>query len=253
MLAASGHGTGDSRQRALSGVQFLIDRQCDGIILTTNSLRDTDIVELRRRQPRMVVVNRDVKGSKTHCFTVDHKHAGRLAAQALLANGHREIAVISGLQNAPDNRQRLRGFLDELADAGIARTQVTIADADFTAQGGWRATELLLQRGSRFTGLFCCNDQMAMAAMSCLHAAGKSVPGDVSVVGYDDADIAPFLSPRLTTVHIAIASMGQHACRMMLNLSYGTDLPVAYEFPAKLVMRESLGPARKQARTKTGG
>ncbi len=245
MLATSGDADEPPRERALSGVQSLVDRQCDGIILSTNSLRDADILELKRRQPRLVLVNRDLKGSKAHCFTVDHKLGGRLAARALLEHGHRKIAVISGLQNAADNRQRLRGFLDELEEAGIDRAHVTIADADFTAQGGWRATELLLQRGPRVTALFCCNDQMAMGAMSCLQASGKSVPGDVSVVGYDDADIAPFLSPRLTTVHIAITTMGRNASRMLLNLAYGTSLPVEHEFPPTLVVRESLGRARK--------
>ncbi len=208
-----------------------------------DALKDADCIELKNKYPRLTVVNREVKGMRPPCFSVDHFEAGKLAARAFLAQGHRKIAVISGLQTAPDNRERLQNFIDELTRAGIARDDVTIANADFTAAGGWVAAEALLQQKVDFTALFCCNDQLAMAAMSCLQAAGKTVPGDVSVIGYDDADIASFLSPRLTTVHIAIGRMGMNACRLLMNMCYATELDVSREFSPELMMRESLGPA----------
>ncbi|MCW7537926.1 LacI family DNA-binding transcriptional regulator [Aquabacterium sp. A7-Y] len=243
MVAANGCGHEDARQQALDGLQFLIERECDAIVVTSNALRDADYTELHGRYPRVAVVNRKVRGMGDHCFTVDHKRGGVLAAQALLAQGHRAIAVISGPHSAPDNRQRLAGFHEELARHGIASEQVATEDADFTAASGWAATERLIQRGARFTGLFCANDQMAMAAMSCLQASGRSVPGQVSVVGYDDAEIASFLSPRLSSVRIAIGDMALNACRLLLNLSYGSELPVTYRFEPELQLRESIGPA----------
>ncbi|WKB53164.1 LacI family DNA-binding transcriptional regulator [Eleftheria terrae] len=243
MVAANGCGDKDSRQQALDGVAFLIDRECDGILVTSNALRDADYAELQARHPRIAIVNRKVKGMAQQCFTLDHRQAGALAAGALLAHGHRQLAVVSGPQTAPDNRQRLLGFFDELARHGIAREEVAVAGGDFTAAGGWQATRRLLDQGARFTGLFCANDQMAMAALSCLQLAGKSVPRDVSVVGYDDAEIASFLSPRLSSVRIAIADMALNACRLLLNLSYGTELPVTYQFEPVMQLRESVGPA----------
>jgi LacI family transcriptional regulator len=177
---------------------------------------------------------------KSHCFSVDHRIGGQLAAQALLARNHKHIAVISGPQEASDNRRRLQGFFEELNKCDITREQVPIIDADFTATGGWNAAEQLLTRRVRFTGLFCANDQMAMGAISFLQAAGKSVPGDISVVGYDDVDIAAYLSPRLTSVHIGIGEMGMNACRLLLNLCYQTELPVSYDFTPALTMRESV-------------
>ncbi|AKJ29643.1 LacI family DNA-binding transcriptional regulator [Caldimonas brevitalea] len=246
MVAANGCGHEDARQQALDGARFLIDRECDGLIVSSNALRDADFVDLQQRQPRIAVVNRQVKGFKSTSFSVDHRLGGRLAAQALLGQGHRHIAIIQGPQSAPDNRQRVQAFLDEVGRHGVARDRVAIEDGDFTAHSGWQATERLLGRGERFTGLFCANDQMAMAAMSCLQSAGRVVPRDVSVVGYDDADIAAFLSPRLTTVRIAIGDMALNACRMIINLCYRTELPVSQQFMPELVVRESLGPAPRR-------
>ncbi|HEX3141699.1 MAG TPA: LacI family DNA-binding transcriptional regulator [Rhizobacter sp.] len=240
MVAANGCGHEDVRQQALDGVQLLIDRECDGMILTTNALRDADFAQIRQRFPNLAVVNREVRGMKALCFSVDHRLAGQLAAQALVSNGHKRIAVISGPQEAGDNRQRLQGFFEVLEKRGITREQVTLIEANFAASGGWEAASRLLGRGTRFTGLFCANDQMAMGAMSRLHAAGVAVPGDVSVVGYDDAEVATYLAPRLTSVHIAIDDMGLNACRLLLNQCYQSELAVSHAFQPTLVMRESV-------------
>ena len=90
------------------------------------------------------------------------------------------------------------------------------------------------------TALFCANDQMAMGALSCLQNAGVSVPGEVSVLGYDDTDVAAFLSPRLTSVHIPVADMGLNACRMLMNACYGMSLKVSREFEPVVSLRESV-------------
>lgn len=251
MVAANGAGHGDAREQAVDGVEFLIGRECDGIIVTSNALREADLTVLRRRQPKIAVVNRDIKGMKAQCFTVDHRLAGRLVGEALLAKGHRQIAVISGLTDAADNRQRIQGFFDALAQAGIDPRSVPVATADFTAAGGARATDELLAQGARFTVLFCANDLMGIAAMTQLQRAGLSVPSQVSVVGYDDEDLSAYVYPRLTTLHIPIGDMGLNACRLLMNQCYGMSLPVSRDFAPALVMRDSLvaAPAATAARS----
>lgn len=240
MVAANGCGDESERQQALDGTRFLIDRECDGIVVIGNGLRDADFLQLRDGFGRLAVVNRDVKGMKAHCFTVDHRAAGRLAAQALIDHGHRRLAVISGPAGAGDNRQRLEGFFERLAEHGIAADTVAVEPGDFTAQGGWDGAERLLRLTPAPTALFCANDQMAMGALSCLQHAGMAVPGRWSVLGYDDVDVAAFLSPRLTSVHIPLADMGLNACRMLLNDCYGLQLPLSRDFAPKLVLRDSL-------------
>jgi LacI family transcriptional regulator len=240
MVAVNGVGDDPPRQQALSSTDYLLERDCDGIIVVSNDLRDSDFLALRQQMPHLAVVNREVKGLKGQCFSVDHRQGGALAAQALLGHGHRHIAVISGLAHAPDNRQRMEGFFDALGAAGFDVAAVPVVHADFTPAGGWAAAEELLARDTPFTGLFCANDNMAMAAMSRLHLAGRSVPGDVSVVGYDNTEMGGYLTPRLTTVDTHIGEMGLNACRQLVAQCYGKELPVARDFPPSLVLRDSL-------------
>lgn len=240
MVAANGCGHEDARQQALDGTQFLIDRECDGIVVIGNTLLDADLLALRERFPRLAVVNRAVAELGEQCFTVDHREAGRLAAQELVANGHRDIAIVSGPTDAGDNRQRIQGFLERLGEAGIDAASVAVEVGDFTAASGWSAAERLLARGLPATALFCANDQMAMGVLSCVRQAGIEVPGRLSVVGYDDTDVAAFLAPRLTSVHIPIAQMGLNACRMLLKACYGIELPVSRTFVPGLSRRDSV-------------
>ena len=245
MVVANGCGDEDSRQQSLDGARFLIDRGCDGLVLCSNALRDTDFVELRAACPNLAVVNRDVRGMKSQCFTIDHRAAGREAALTILAHGHRRVAVIAGPRIAGDNRQRLSGFFAALSEGGIDPAGVIVEEGDFHQASGWAATERLLERGrpgARVPAsvVFCANDQMAMGALSCLRHRDIAVPAECSVMGYDDSEVAAFLSPRLTTVHIPIAEMGLNACRLLLNECSGTTLPVLRKFTPRVVLRDSL-------------
>ncbi len=243
MVAANGCGHEDSRQQSLDGARFLIERECDGIVMCSNALRDADFAALRETFANLAIVNRDVKGMKAHCFTVDHRAAGRAAADALLAHGHRRIAVVTGPAIAGDNKQRLQGLFDRLDEAGVAATSVLVEEGDFSAPSGWAACERLVARKPRITALFCANDQMAMGAISYLGHHGIRVPQQWSVMGYDDSDVAAFLSPRLTSVRIPIAEMALNACRQLLNTRFGSELAVSRKFVPTVVMRDSLAKA----------
>jgi LacI family transcriptional regulator len=243
MVAANGCGDEDTRQQSLDGARFLIERECDGIILCSNALRDADFAALRADYANLAIVNRDVKGMKTHCFTVDHRAAGRAAADALLVHGHRRIAVITGPAVAGDNKQRLQGLFERLAEAAVAPDSILVEEGDFSAPSGWAACERLVARKPRITALFCANDQMAMGAISFLGHHGIRVPQQWSVIGYDDSDVAAFLSPRLTSVRIPIAEMALNACRQLLNTRFGSTLAVSRKFVPTVVMRDSLAKA----------
>lgn len=240
MVAANGCGHGDRRQQALDGTAFLIQRECDGLMLQSNELLDEDLLALHRLQPRLAVLNRLVPTLEAQCFSADHHVGGRLAAQALLSRGHRQIAVISGPNSAPDNEARMAGFYEELAAQGIAREAVPQVEGDFSSESGWRAASQLLERGVPFTGLFGANDVMAIAAISRLQHAGLRVPEQVSVVGYDDSEPASYSNPRLTCVRIPIQDVVSNASRYLLNECYGSTLPVTRIFEPTFVWRDSV-------------
>ena len=242
MVVANGCGAGDRRQLALDGMEFLMQRGCDGIIVSSNELLDADLQAVHARFAKLVVLNRVVPGLQAQCFGADHGLGGRLAARALLAHGHRDIAVISGTESADDNIARLAGFHAELADHGLQVPDALRAGGDFSFEGGSRAALELLAGGRRFSALFAANDQMAMAAIAMFGAHGLELPQDVSVLGYDDSDIAPYTTPSLSSVRIPITEVTRNGCRHLINRCYGLRLPVSHQFVPRLVWRDSVAP-----------
>ena len=240
MVSATGCGEGDARHLAHDGIDFLIERECDGILMFSNEIYDDELLALHARCPRLAVINRTARGMERDCFTVDHVLAGRIAARALLEHGHRDIAVISGRRTASDNEDRLRGFDAELAEHGLHVDPTLREDGDFSFASGDVAMRKLLATGRRFTAVFACNDLMAMAAIAVLHQAGLRVPQEMSVLGFDDTDFAAYMLPRLTTVCIPTREVARNATRHLINRCYGKSLSVVRKFLPTLVWRDSV-------------
>ena len=240
MVVANGCGTGDLRQLALDGLEFLMQRECDGIIVSSTELLDADLQAVAARFPKLVVLNRSVPELQAQCFAADHAMGGRLAAQALVAHGHRDIAVISGNESADDNMARMAGFHAELAEHGLQVPEALRTCGDFSFEGGSRAAHELCRSGRRFTALFTANDLMAMAAISVFNAHGQNLPQDLSIVGYDDSDLAPYTMPSLSTVRIPLTEFTRNACRHLINHCYGMELPVSRDFAPRMVWRASV-------------
>ena len=240
MVVAFGQGTGDERRQAMEGVEFLIDRDCDGLVVMSNALQEKDFLALRKRQPNIVALNRHIPRMGEHCFTADHVQGGIAAAQALLQRKHRRYAVISGPATAPDNVARIAGFMDELARRGINAARTPVLESDFSPEGGWAAAQALLATGHRFSALFCANDEMAVGVLSHFQQEGISVPRDISVMGYDDTHSAEYSAPRLTSVHIPLREVTLCALNWLLNRTYGSTLPVVREFPISVTWRASV-------------
>ena len=241
LIAACGTGAGDERQQALQGIAFLLSRPCAGAVVAAPALRDEDVLDLQERHPHLVFVNRSAIGDARRCFAIDHELGGRLAARALLERGHRRIACIAGNLLAPDNTLRMAGFHAELAAHRLPVPEELRAVGHFTFEGAHAATRDLLQRaGGRFTAMFCANDAMAVAAIARLARANLRVPHDVSVVGFDDSDLATYTSPQLTTVRIPMEHMAANASRYLLNACFGMAHPVIHEFQPNLMWRQSV-------------
>jgi LacI family transcriptional regulator len=249
MVVAFGSGSGDARRQAIEGIEFLMERGCDGLIAMSSHLTDEDIAALGPGQSRVVLLNHASCSIPEQCFIADHAAGGALAARTLLARGHRHFAVIAGPASSPDNVDRINGFLVELARAGIDTRALWIAESDFSPEGGFAAASELVASGREFSALFCANDEMAVGALSYLQAAGIAVPGQVSVLGYDDTPSAEYSAPRLTTVHIPWRDVTLSGLNTLLNRCYGGSRPVTWAFPISLTERASVAdapPARRR-------
>ena len=148
MVVATGCGESSPREQALEAVEFLIGRDCDGVIVISHDLHDEDLIRLHKMHPRMVFLNRMFGQLPEASFCADHVRGGELAARTLLEHGHRDIAVIAGPFTASDNQARIGGFFAELARHGIERADVTLIESDFSPEGGYAAAQTLLDRSS---------------------------------------------------------------------------------------------------------
>ncbi len=165
-------------------------------------------------------------------------HDGAAAAgKHLVALGRTRLAMISGPVEFGCTRDRSAGFR---AGAGAAFEPDLVAEGDFTRGGGQAAVEELLGRGVSFDGVFAHNDLMAVGVLDGLRAAGRRVPADVAVVGFDDISIAAHTQPALTTVRQPSREMGEAAATMLLAHLAGEALPTEpLVVPTSLVVRES--------------
>ena len=192
---------------------------------------------------------------------------GRAAARHLIELGHREIGVIPGPAGLVTVADRLAGFTGALQDSGVDARTVEAA-GDFTREGGYQAAQRLLGQRPEVTAVFALSDLMAVGALAALREAGRRVPADVSLIGFDDLPICADLTPALTTVRVDTEGMGEQAMRMVVAgapsaepvPSGGDDgeagagpgagagaagaRRITIESPTELIVRESTGPAR---------
>jgi LacI family transcriptional regulator len=215
----------------------LIGRGVDGIIVFAGQLSDTKLKRYAK-EVSVVVTGRQLRAKGLFSLQIDDRQGAMLAVRHLLELGHRRIAFITGNENHPDAIERLGGYKRALAEAGIGFDPRLVAVGDWHEEGGLRATLELLDSKINFTALFCVNDQTAYGAVLGLFRKGLSIPGDVSVVGFDDLPASPYRVPPLTSVRQSIGILGEQSVQAMLDLLAG-NRPRLSPPPVELVVRES--------------
>ena len=245
MVVGFGTGSIDQRGEAVDGIDFLNQRGCDGVLVMSSSLTAEDVAALGPRKSRVVLLNHQLPGMEGQCFSIDHHLGGRMAARALLAKKHRKIAVIAGPNYAPDNVERIDGFMAELAEAGIDTDALWMEASDFSPHGGWQLAKRLCDSGYEFTAVFSANDEMAVGALSYFQQVGVAVPASVSVLGYDDTHTAEFTAPQLSSVHMPWTEMTLNGLNQLLNLCYDMKRQTTHDYVISVTERASLSNARR--------
>ncbi|GAA4973980.1 LacI family DNA-binding transcriptional regulator [Kineococcus glutinatus] len=212
----------------------------DGAILVSVHGPDPLPQHLRDAGIPVVLSGRPYDLASTVPFvSADNVAGARAAVQHLVDRGCRHIGTVSGPLDMPPGQDRLEGFRAQLRACRRRVPARAVATGDFTAAGGRSATEALLARYPELDGLFVANDLMAAGALQALAAAGRSVPGDVRVVGFDDAPLAGAAVPPLTTVRQPVVEMGRHLARMLLAIIDGAEPEASVVVPTELVERAS--------------
>ena len=218
----------------------LINKGCDGIIIWGTDLPPREILQIENEFPNIVLLNNQIELINDKCFYFDHYQAGYACGKHLIDKGHSNIACITGWLETYDGIQRHQGFLDALNTNNVNMPEELIFEGNYTYRKGYEGALSLLKQDQPFTALFCGNDQSAMSAISAITNNGFQVPNDISVIGYDDMNIARYTSPPLTTVRIPFNRMAVSATRRLLNLCYNLELDINYDFPVQLIERQSV-------------
>jgi LacI family transcriptional regulator len=238
MLVAAGHSREEQERDA---IRFLVSRNCDALIVHVERLSDKFLVDHDHNTTPLVVMNRRVRGLGDHCFSMNNELGGYLATRALLRKKHKRIAYISGPLDFVDAKQRLAGHKRALEEAGIRFDGRLLHEGDYHETGGQDALNALLAKKTPFTAVVCANDDMAAGAMAAAHERGMALPDELSIVGFDDAPIARYVYPKLTTVQYPIAEMSRMAARWVLKHVYEQQHEVQQVFEPRLVERDSVG------------
>lgn len=198
------------------------------------------------------VVVIDDRGHQSELPTVatTNIEGGRTAAHHLIELGRRRIAMLNGPPDFGCNRDRLEGYKAELRLAPIRFDPRLVVDSDYTENGGATAMASLLEADPRLDAVFVANDLMAFGAMRALRKAGRRIPDDVAVVGFDDIPASALTHPPLTTVRQPLYEMGRTAAVMVMSAIRGESIPKRTEVPTSLVVRGSSGEKRSSQHPK---
>jgi DNA-binding LacI/PurR family transcriptional regulator len=226
-----------------SGIDsLLLEQQADGLIVSGPRLDDASLVALVEEDDFPIVIQGAFPGLAVKSVDVDNVRGAGRAVEHLLSLGHRRIACIT---NAPlvytAANDRYDGYRQALQRAGLPFQAELVAEAAFDAPSGHRAMMELLGRAS-FDAVFVASDVVALGAIGALREAGRRVPDDVSLVGFDDIPLAAYFDPPLTTVRLPAFELGQAAGRALLERISHHPIPTRTLLPTELIVRGSTAP-----------
>jgi len=224
--------------------RLLTERNVDGVLFARPSTENDNrhIISLLRQGMPLVTTAYHVPGEELTVVDIDNVSGGFDATQHLLDAGHRHIAMVTGPKGWKSVADREEGYRRALEQAGIDYDERLVASGDWSYASGYRAMQSLIERGARFTAVFVQSDTMAIGAIRALQEAGRSIPKDVAIIGYDDIPAAAYCVPALSTIRQPMQQVGQIATRLLIDAINGL-MPAKREVLLKpeLVRRESCG------------
>ncbi|HEV8371667.1 MAG TPA: LacI family DNA-binding transcriptional regulator, partial [Actinomycetota bacterium] len=217
--------------------QYVTGGHVDGVLLASLHGDDPLPRTLQRAGVPTVLVGRPAGDAPDSYVEADNRGGAREAVVHLVGRGHRRIATITGPMDMAVGQDRLDGYQDGLRAAGLPADPQLVEGGDFTEEGA-AAMRRLLEREPGLDAVFAASDLMAAGALRALKAAGRRVPGDVAVIGFEDST-ARYAEPQLTTVSQPVEEMGRQAARLLLAKVAGEAAGMSVILETELVVRAS--------------
>ena len=210
----------DIPEREVAAARMLQSRRVDGVIVASSRAGALYKVQLEQPRVPVVVINNLAEPSDGLVLSVgvDNRHGGKVATAHLIEKRHRRIAYVASPPNRSDNKERMAGYRQALAEAGIGYSKSLVVQGTGGTDGGQRALPVLLSLDDPPSAVFCYNDLTAIGLMDAARRAGLALPRDLAIVGFDDIAMAQFCHPPLTTIAQPIAELGWRAIKLVLAL-----------------------------------
>lgn len=239
-ILISGGTIGEEAER--KAIDTLLGHRCDAMVVHSKTLADKVLIDLANTVPGLVLINRFIPEISGRCVWLDNRAGGRLMADYMIRQGHRQFAIISSDFPIDDPVHRIEGIRESLAAAKIGIPEINIEYAPPNQEGGEAAIQNLMSKGAVFTAVLAYNDAMASGAMTMLMDHDIGVPEQVSVIGYDDIILAKYCRPKLTTLRYPIEMMASKATELALLYAQGIEPPknTTFKFQPTIVKRDSV-------------
>ncbi len=219
------------------------DHNTDGLLVFTGRLKDSEIQRLYEMEFPLVLLFRTPPDGLSIPYVMFRNKEGarQLVEHLIVEHGRKRIAILRGPEGNEDSYWREQGYLEALEAQGIAFDKDLVGAGGFSARMAQDTIQSWLLDGLEFDAVFAGDDEAAMGAMLALRRAGKRIPDDVAVVGFDDVSFARLMDPPLTTVRAPIEEAAAEAARMLFQQIRGEQAPSGTFFPTQVILRQSCG------------
>lgn len=218
-----------------------IERGVDGVIITTANESGEHLKLLQDQDIPIVAVDRSIKSFAVDTVLVDNAKGSYQAVQHLILQGHEKIAIICGPQNTTPGLERFLGYKKALENYNLPFNEQLVINGDFGEQSGYLATKALFELDDKPTAIFSSNNLMTIGCMKALDDLNWKLGQEVSFIGFDDVDIATFLTPKLSVVARPMNAIGEIAFQLLFErISFKEPLPKReYLLTPELIVRQS--------------
>jgi DNA-binding LacI/PurR family transcriptional regulator len=224
----------------------MLQRKVDGVAIMTSEMEERLIRTFGQRQIPTIFMDTRVRGAST--VNVDYAGGITEAMQYLFELGHKDIAFISGPLTLSSARARAEAFQTALQEHGVTLRRGWLQEGDHRVEGGHHAMKRILESGRPPTAVLGSNDLTAIGAMGAIHERGLDIPGEISVVGFDDIELSSYTLPALTTLHVPRRELASTAFRALFRGRGETAGKNAgrreHVIATRLIVRQSTGPVR---------
>lgn len=232
--------TDNQVDKYLNYIKAMKSKNVDGLIITGYLEEISTELDKALKNSKVVIIDRHTKTSNYCQITTDNITAAYEMTTHLLSKGHKKIACITGPSQLHINQERVKGYKKALEHAKVEYDEGLMFEGDFRLASGQEQGELIIQQTDA-TAIFCFNDMMAQGVYKACTKLGKSIPGDISLVGFDDIYTAELMMPPLTTVKQPAYPMGEMAAELLIKWMDEGVLSHKYiEISSEIVVRESV-------------